>query len=316
MPLLQIERLVQSVKPMCGELEMFKGKITEFQELIRKGLDEALSAESATRTSVASFCRLSEVERELHRQAAGSRLQDMANNWELSRITEGSNVSRSRISTVSLTGQMGRMSVTNLPVTLEDASNAFVFEEEAEAANQSFISHIPRMTASRTNNHFKKLQDPHLMSGADGDHPLVSDAQDTEPQHVPQSEDTILCIDELTDMLQVEEVPKPEKRKPKSSASRAGCSGGTRRQPRAKKTIVAAAAGSGDNMEPGADFVMPVVRSESLSDIAAEVDEVNNGQKLRPRRKGVNYRDVEGASAVTPKKKPVKRTKKAAPPEK
>lgn len=306
----KVERLVESVKPMYEELALFKGKIEEFQQMIRRGMDDVLAVPSAKRTSVAAFCRLSETERQLHRQAAGQRLQDVANTWELSRITEASNASRARISTVSLSGQMGRISIANLPTTAENVSDVFEPEFQEDTANQSFHSLIPRMTTSITNNVPKHFPVRDVMSGAAGDQLLISDAQDPEPRQVSGPEDTNVAapvvFDELTDMTHAKEDPKPEVAKRKGTRSRAGCSSGARRQPRAKKTVVAAA--SGDNVEVS-DFTEATTQrvAESSTD-----DEVNAGQKLRPRRKGINYRDMEEASAPTVKKKPVKRTKKTA----
>lgn len=93
----KVEHLVDSLKPMINELEEFKTKVASFQDTIRKGMDDVLCAKPTHRTSVAAYCRLSEEDREQHRQLAGNRRQELAENWDLSRITEAS-ASRARIS--------------------------------------------------------------------------------------------------------------------------------------------------------------------------------------------------------------------------
>lgn len=296
------------MKPIYAELEAFEGKVAQMKEHIRDQM-QALVAEPSQRTSVAAFCRLSEVEREHHRKSAAFRLQEVANNWNLSRITEASIVSRSRISTVSLTGFTGR-TLANLPATQED-----VFDEESEsetsAANKSFISLIPQKTSQRKGRQSSKVPDP--ISGATGDHPVISDAQDTEPQNVHESEDTVLVhhetADELTGFKHAEEMAKPEQGKRKAATRPAVV-----RKPRTKKVVVATAAVSDDAMGEANLAENLATPSEDLVASCPPAADVNATNNLRPRRKGANYKVGEDTS--TPKKKKlVKRRKKAIPSE-
>jgi hypothetical protein len=292
---------------MCDEMDEFKQKMTDFVDRIQQGLGEAVNAKPCRRTSVAAFCRLTEAERELHRQAAGNRLEEIANNWDLSRITEASNASRTRISTVSISGPMDRMSLVNMPASLETDPDVFDEDYGIDIANQSFhVSNSP-VSSRPAGVKFEVEQAPHSISSAAGDQPLQvlvspSATVTAAAASTTKSDDAISAAskaDELTAAV----TPAKAEQKPKSKVRRKAAT--SRRQPRLKKSEeVVSDTGSGD-VEPAAAVI-----DRSVPQEADPTPGVSSGQTLRPRRKGVNYKDmVEDGSPV--KKKPVKRSRKS-----
>lgn len=160
---------------MVDELEEFKTKVLSFQETIRRGMEDAVRAQPTHRTSVAAYCGLSEADREQHRQQAGNRRQELAENWDLSRITEASNASRARLSV---------------------------------DVNQSmFLSHLPE--AADCGDQITTANDVICAAaGAAGDQamaqsPIKLNSQTSSNLHSPLSVEHAAKTDELTDVKEV-----------------------------------------------------------------------------------------------------------------
>lgn len=292
---------------MYEEMEAFKAKIESFQEQIRRGIDDVLFTKPTERTSVAAFCRLSEADRELHRQQAGNRLQELANNWDLSRITEASNASRARLSTSSLTGHMNRISFTNLSNVLDEMLDSPDMRVEDLMNHSFFLSDLPDVSPAQSQQPASAEVTDGMVGAAGDQAPVVPDLDETElvSPDVEMTEveataepEVKAQVDELTN-VQIEEKKgrKPAKsgkrkvtREPKVTEAKS-----TTRQVRKRKepaTASATGAASGDAARGTATEVQNPVTPGVDGQVSSGVT-TSETKGLRPRRacRDINYKE-------------------------
>ena len=282
---------MQCVKPMFEEMEAFKVKIGQVQQVMEAELIDMQSSGCLRKPESGGIrCRLSQTDRELHRQTAAQRLQDNGI-CELTSITEVSNVSRSRTSSTSVSALApGPLSLGRLPESL-DGIDLDVFGdcgdldgEPLDPCNMSFL------LVESDNQHAKPAAEQLAMTGAAGDQ-VASSRQASTPVPVAQA-----GADEISDLKEWE-----------SEAKGAG-----KRRPRDKKRqkpLAPAASGDGT-----AAAQLPSPPPPTATATAAE----NVAPKLRPRRKLVNYSDgasaKETGNAAAARKKAAKKAKSVLPP--
>lgn len=272
-------------------LDECKEKLNYVQQMVKQRIADVLDDEMPAGSYAESdTCRFNNVDQERHRTEACERLKNLANDWNLSTIAE---ISRSRISTVSLTGRISAARSLGLN-PMPDGSDVpeDVFESVALplAGKRLFqTSTIPRVTHSRTESDSSSCQ---TEPNAAGDQ-----LSSTPPAKIVQADrfppsDELAVTSTVSDFgmdgangLVSEPVVKP-KRKPVGKKAKAPAKDPVIKvkapaKPRTrKKAVEASVPAAGGNEKSESPTMKPCNEPQTP---------VRTG--LRPRRKAANYRE-------------------------